>query len=102
MQQKNIADIQDNTEDAKSLLELVRADQIASAIRDWLKAPMPPSSTTVLAKRDTLLLGSGLLKAPLSRSSRTPSPSYSSTASPAAVSQSCVLPPSSTPSAIAG
>jgi len=39
LQKKNIANVQDDIEDAKSLLELVRADQISSRIRDWLKAP---------------------------------------------------------------
>jgi hypothetical protein len=39
LQQKSIGNVQDDIEDAKSLLELVRAHQISSAIRDWLKAP---------------------------------------------------------------
>jgi hypothetical protein len=39
LQQKNIGSVQDDIEDAKSLLELVRADQVSSAIRHWLKAP---------------------------------------------------------------
>jgi ankyrin repeat domain-containing protein 50 len=39
LQQKEIANVQDDIEDIKILLELVRADQISLKIRDWLQAP---------------------------------------------------------------
>jgi ankyrin repeat domain-containing protein 50 len=39
LQQKDISKVQDDIEDYKALLCLVRADQISSTIRDWLKAP---------------------------------------------------------------
>lgn len=39
LEQKSIANVQDDMDDAKALLELVRADQVCSTIRDWLKAP---------------------------------------------------------------
>ncbi len=37
--QKDISNTQDDIKDAKALLDLVRADQISSTIREWLKAP---------------------------------------------------------------
>lgn len=39
LQQKDIGNIKNDTEDARSLLELVRSDQVSSAIRDCLRAP---------------------------------------------------------------
>lgn len=39
LQQRNIGNVQDDIEDAKAVLDLVRATQISSTIRDWLKAP---------------------------------------------------------------
>lgn len=39
LQQKDIASVRDDIEDAKSLLELVRAGQLSLTIRDWLTAP---------------------------------------------------------------
>lgn len=39
LQQKSTDRVQDNTEEIKSLLELVRADQISQGIRSWLQAP---------------------------------------------------------------
>src|SRR5215469_12284716 len=39
LEQKDISNIQDDIKDAKELLDLVRADQISSSIREWLKAP---------------------------------------------------------------
>ncbi|KAI9683766.1 MAG: hypothetical protein M1822_005956 [Bathelium mastoideum] len=36
---KDVHKVQSNIEDTKALLELVRADQISSEIREWLKAP---------------------------------------------------------------
>ena len=39
LQQKDISIIQDDIKDAKALLDLVRADQISSSVREWLKAP---------------------------------------------------------------
>jgi ankyrin repeat domain-containing protein 50 len=39
LQQKDIGNVQDDIEDAKAVLDLVRASQISSTIRDWLKAP---------------------------------------------------------------
>lgn len=39
LQAKDIDNIQNDIEDAKILLDLVRADQISSTIRGWLKAP---------------------------------------------------------------
>jgi hypothetical protein len=39
LQQKDISNVQDDIEDAKAVLDLVRAGQISSTIRDWLKAP---------------------------------------------------------------
>jgi hypothetical protein len=39
LQQKDIGNVQDDIEDAKSILDLVRASQISSTIHDWLKAP---------------------------------------------------------------
>jgi ankyrin repeat domain-containing protein 50 len=39
LQQADIGSIQDDIEDTKSLLQLVRADQVSSAIRDSLRAP---------------------------------------------------------------
>lgn len=39
LQQKDIGNVQDDIEDAKTILDLVRASQISSTIRDWLKAP---------------------------------------------------------------
>ncbi|KAL8718670.1 MAG: hypothetical protein Q9225_004223 [Loekoesia sp. 1 TL-2023] len=37
--QKDICKVRNNVEDTKALLDLVRADQISSKIRQWLKAP---------------------------------------------------------------
>ncbi|KFY02998.1 hypothetical protein V490_00340, partial [Pseudogymnoascus sp. VKM F-3557] len=39
LQQKDIGNVQDDIEDAKAVLDLVRATQISSTIRNWLKAP---------------------------------------------------------------
>jgi hypothetical protein len=39
LEQKDISHVQDEVEDTKALLDLVRADQILSTIREWLKAP---------------------------------------------------------------
>lgn len=39
LQLKSIDRVQNDTEDTKRLLDLVRADQISSDIRNWLKAP---------------------------------------------------------------
>lgn len=39
LEQKDISNIQDDIKDAKALLDLVRADQISSSLREWLKAP---------------------------------------------------------------
>lgn len=39
LQQKDIGYIQDDIEDVKALLSLVRASQISSEIREWLRAP---------------------------------------------------------------
>ena len=39
LQQKDIGNVQDDIMDANAVLDLVRADQISSTIRDWLKAP---------------------------------------------------------------
>lgn len=39
LEQKDISHVQDDAEDSKALLDLVRADQISSTIREWLKAP---------------------------------------------------------------
>jgi ankyrin repeat domain-containing protein 50 len=39
LQQKDIGSARDDIEDTKALLDLVRADQISSAVRDWLRAP---------------------------------------------------------------
>ncbi len=39
LQQKDISNVQDDIMDANAVLDLVRADQISSTIRDWLKAP---------------------------------------------------------------
>ncbi|CAK7231620.1 hypothetical protein SBRCBS47491_007992 [Sporothrix bragantina] len=39
LQQNNMDGVQNDTEEIKSLLDLVRADQIAQAVRGWLQAP---------------------------------------------------------------
>jgi hypothetical protein len=39
LHQKDIGKVQDDIEDAKAVLDLVRTTQISSTIRDWLKAP---------------------------------------------------------------
>jgi hypothetical protein len=39
LQQKDIINVQDDIEDSKAVLSLVRAGQVSSEIRDWLKAP---------------------------------------------------------------
>jgi len=39
LQQEDVGHVRSDIEDTKALLELVRADQISSSIRDWLKAP---------------------------------------------------------------
>ena len=39
LHQKDIGNVQDDIEDAKAVLDLVRTAQISSTIRDWLKAP---------------------------------------------------------------
>ncbi|KAK3299419.1 ankyrin repeat-containing domain protein [Chaetomium fimeti] len=39
LQQQDLGSVQDEIQDTKALLELVRADQISAEIRDWLKAP---------------------------------------------------------------
>ncbi|KFZ15421.1 hypothetical protein V502_05625 [Pseudogymnoascus sp. VKM F-4520 (FW-2644)] len=39
LQQKDIGNVQDNIEDAKAVLDLVRTTQLSSTIRNWLKAP---------------------------------------------------------------
>ncbi len=39
LQQEDISSVQDDIEDAKTILDLVRASQISSSIRDWLEAP---------------------------------------------------------------
>ena len=39
LQQKDIGNVQDDIEDAKAVLDLVRVSQVSSTIRDWLKAP---------------------------------------------------------------
>ncbi|KAF2180645.1 hypothetical protein K469DRAFT_639699 [Zopfia rhizophila CBS 207.26] len=39
LQAKDICNVQNDTEDAKALLNLVRADQISSTIHEWLKSP---------------------------------------------------------------
>ncbi len=39
LQQSDIGAVQDDIEDVKGLLKLVRAAQVSSMIRDWLKAP---------------------------------------------------------------
>jgi len=39
LQQKDIGNVQNDIEDNRALLNLVRADQISRTIRDWLKAP---------------------------------------------------------------
>lgn len=39
LQQKDIGNVQDDIEDAKAVLNLVRCAQITSTIRNWLKAP---------------------------------------------------------------
>lgn len=36
---KDISNVQDNIEDGKAILNLVRTAQISSTVRDWLKAP---------------------------------------------------------------
>ena len=39
LQQQDLCSVQDEIQDTKALLELVRASQVSSEIRDWLKAP---------------------------------------------------------------
>jgi hypothetical protein len=39
LEQKGVGNVQDDIEDVKSLLNLVRAAQVSSNIRQWLKAP---------------------------------------------------------------
>ena len=39
LQQEDIGNVRDDIEDTKTILELVRASQISSTIRNWLKAP---------------------------------------------------------------
>ena len=39
LQQQDLCSVQDEIHDTKALLELVRASQVSSEIRDWLKAP---------------------------------------------------------------
>lgn len=39
LEQKDISKVQDDIEDIKALLDLVRVGQISSSIREWLKAP---------------------------------------------------------------
>lgn len=39
LQQQDLGSVQDEIQDTKALLELVRADQISAEIRNWLKAP---------------------------------------------------------------
>lgn len=39
LQQNDLSNVQEDTEDTKALLDLVRASQISSNIRDWLGAP---------------------------------------------------------------
>jgi hypothetical protein len=39
LHQKDIGNVQNDIEDAKAVLDLVRTTQISSTIRDWLKAP---------------------------------------------------------------
>src|SRR5215469_5569703 len=39
LQQKDIGNVQDDIDDAKAVLDLVRATQVSSTISDWLKAP---------------------------------------------------------------
>jgi ankyrin repeat domain-containing protein 50 len=39
LQQKDVGNVQDDIDDAKAVLDLVRATQVSSTIRDWLKAP---------------------------------------------------------------
>ena len=39
LHQKDIGNVQDDIDDAKAVLDLVRTTQISSTIRDWLKAP---------------------------------------------------------------
>jgi ankyrin repeat domain-containing protein 50 len=39
LHQKDIGHVQDDIEDVKAVLDLVRTTQISSTIRDWLKAP---------------------------------------------------------------
>jgi hypothetical protein len=39
LQQKDIGNVQDDIEDAKAVLDLIRASQISSTIPGWLKAP---------------------------------------------------------------
>lgn len=39
LHQKDICNVQDDIEDTKEILSLVRTTQISSTIRDWLKAP---------------------------------------------------------------
>ena len=39
LQQNDIGNVQGDIEDAKAVLDLVRATQLSSTIRDWLKAP---------------------------------------------------------------
>lgn len=41
LQLRNTCNLQDDVTDVKALLKLVRASQISSLIRDWLKAPDP-------------------------------------------------------------
>jgi len=39
LQQEDVSHVRNDIEDTKALLKLVRADQISSKVRDWLKAP---------------------------------------------------------------
>ncbi|KIW21484.1 hypothetical protein PV08_02064 [Exophiala spinifera] len=39
LQQNDIGNVQDNVEDTKALLDLVRSSQVSSDIREWLRAP---------------------------------------------------------------
>lgn len=62
MQQRNITFLQDNIEDSKVVLDLVRATQVSSDITNWLKAPDATINFNEAVKRKYCSTGQWFVK----------------------------------------
>ncbi len=51
LQQTDIRNVQNEVEDTRALLDLIRADQVSSTIRSWLRAPDPSVNYSEACKK---------------------------------------------------